>query len=230
MAQQNTGKSQSLTYLDQTPPFQLGPNLGPGEMRSVVGSYLAVAGDQAGTYTAAGGGTASVYKMVRVPSIAKIKNVWLDSAVTVAGNADINIVWSDSTADGTSVTNQSTVPQISSANNKLFGSAMNLVSIGRSTATVEGSNLTFANTTNFPMGPATNAAITAAISAGNAGYPASGTLLTTESQNTPLWQMLGLGNPTQGDIGGWFDFVLTLTTAIGASGGGYVQLQVDYVV
>ncbi|HLZ08457.1 MAG TPA: hypothetical protein VKT80_07720, partial [Chloroflexota bacterium] len=143
------------------------------------------------------------------------------------GSADLNIVWSDSTADGTSVTNQGTVPQISSANNKLFGSALSLVSLSRSSASYSQWNWTFANTTNFPQGLAANAAITAAIGV-NAGYPTSGTTLLTESINTPLWQMLGLGTPTQGDPGGWFDFVFYITT--GVTTGGALMLTVEYVV
>src|SRR5579859_3289744 len=218
MAQASNLKSQSITYLDQTPPFQLGPNTGPGEDRIVSGSCLPLSGDN----------TSSTYKMVRVPSNAKIKQVEVESAITGAGSADLNIVWSDSTADGTSVTNQGTVPQISSANNKLFGSALSLVSLSRSSASYSQWNWTFANTTNFPQGLAANAAITAAISAGNAGYPTSGTTLLTESINTPLWQMLGLGTPTQGDPGGWFDFVFYITT--GVTTGGALMLTVEYVV
>ena len=224
MAQQSTLKSQSATYLDQTPPFQLGPNTGPGEMRTVSGTVSPVSGDQVGNGTT----TVSTYNMVRVPSVAKIKNVWVESTIAGAGSADLNIRWSDSTADGTTTTNQGTIPQISSANNKLFGSAMSLVAIGRSSASYTLANFTYANVTNFPQGLGANAAITAAISAGNAGYPTSGTTLLTESTNTPLWQMLGLGNPAQGDVGGWFDFVFYLTT--GVTTGGILTLQVDYVV
>ncbi len=40
--------------------------------------------------------------------------------------------------------------------------------------------------------------------------------------------MLGLGNPTQGDVGGWFDIVLYVTTSI--TTGGVIQITVDYVV
>ena len=218
MAQASNLKSQSVTYLDQTPPFQLGPNTGPGELRTVAGTVSPVSGDN----------TSSTYKMVRVPSVAKIKNVWVESTITGAGSADLNIVWSDSPADGTTATNQGTVPQISSVNNKLFGAALSLVSLTRSGAAYAQANWTYANITNFPQGLAANAAITAAISALDAGYPTSGTTLLTESVNTPLWQMLGLGNPTQGDIGGWFDFVFYITT--GVTTGGILTLQVDYVV
>ena len=218
MAQASLLKSQSVTYLDQTPPFQLGPNTGPGEDRIVTGTVSPVSGDN----------TSSTYKMVRVPSIAKIKQVWVESTITSAGSADLNLVWSDSTADGTTVTNQGTVPQISSANNKLFGAALSLVTLSRSSSTYTQANWTHANTTNFPQGLGANAAITAAILAGYAGYPASGTTLLTESCNTPLWQMLGLGNVNQGDIGGWFDFVFYITT--GVTTGGILTLQVEYVV
>ena len=224
MAQQSLLKATTITNLDATPPLQPGPNTGPGEMRTVSGTVSPVSGDQVGN----GGTTCSQYQMVRVPSVAKIKNVWVESTISGAGSADLNIRWSDSTADGTTTTNQNTIPQISSANNKLFGSALSLVTLSRSSASYSQANWLYANTTQFPQGYGTNAAITAAIVALNAGYPTSGTLLTTESTNTPLWQMLGLGNPAQGDIGGWFDFVFYLTTAV--TTGGILTLQVDYVV
>lgn len=218
MAQASNLKSQTITYLDQTPPFQAGPSTGPGEDRIVTGSVLTLSGDN----------TSSTYKMVRVPAKAKIKQVWVESAITGAGSADLNIVWSDSTADGTTVANQGTVPQISSANNKLFGAALSLVSLSRSSASYSQANWTYANVTNFPQGLAANAAITSAISNGFAGYPTSGTTLLTESSNTELWQMLGLGNAQQGDIGGWFDFVFYITTGI--TTGGALQLTVEYVL
>ncbi len=218
MAQATNIKSQGITYLDQTPPAFGAPNQGANHGRIVVGSVLAVSGDN----------TSSTYKMVRVPSNAKIKTVLMESAIAGAGNADLNIVWSDSASDGTSATNQGTVPQISSANNKLFGSALSMVAIGRSSATYTLCDLTYANTTNFPQGLGANAAITAAIAAGFSGYPTSGTALTTESANTPLWQMLGLGSVNAGDPGGWFDFVFYITT--GVTTGGVVTLQVEYVI
>lgn len=218
MAQASNLKSQAITYLDQTPPAFGSPNSGPNHTRTITGSVVALSGDN----------TSSTYKMLRVPTAAKIKAVLLESAVTGAGNADVNIVWSDSTADGTAVANQGTVPQISSANNKLFGSALSLVSISRSSAAYTLADITYGNTTNFPQGLAANAAITAAIAAGYSNYPVSGTTLVTESANTPLWQMLGLGFTNAGDPGGWFDFVLYVTTGI--TTGGVITLQVEYVI
>ena len=66
----------------------------------------------------------------------------LYSAVASAGAADFNVAFSDSTTDGTSSTNQGTIPQVSSANNKLFGAATALTGI----SATAGTDITFANT------------------------------------------------------------------------------------
>jgi len=72
--------------------------------------------------------TSSVYKIVRFPTNAKVKSVKIWSAIATAGSGDINVAFSDSTVDGTPGAYQGTIPQISAANNKLFGAAQSLVS------------------------------------------------------------------------------------------------------
>lgn len=74
-----------------------------------------------------GEGAGSTYRVVRFPAEAKIKHVWvwLDGAVTTF-DADLDLAWSDSTVDGTNIAYQGTIPQISSADNKFYGAAIDL--------------------------------------------------------------------------------------------------------
>lgn len=92
-------------------------------------------------------GDTGTYRCARFPRNAHVKHVkvWLDGSVTTL-TADINVAWSNSTVDGTQVTYQGTVPQISAANNKLFGAAQDLHD------TVTPTDFIAANTTNFPVG------------------------------------------------------------------------------
>lgn len=88
----------------------------------------------------------SSYRCARFPRNAHVKHVyvWLDAEQTFTG--DINVAWSNSTVDGTQVTYQGTVPQISAANNKLFGAAVAMGDYLEPTDQIAG------NTTNFPSG------------------------------------------------------------------------------
>lgn len=137
MTQTSALSSAQITGLNSTPPAisTAGEGAG-GMMKRVEGVVTALSADS----------TSSVYKMVRVPTTAKIKGVRLYSTVASAGAADINVAYSNSAADGTSVANQGTIIQISSANNKLFGAATSLVGTGQAV------DCTFLNTTNFPNG------------------------------------------------------------------------------
>lgn len=132
-------KSAGITKLDTTnPPGDRGNSgsVRPGHMRVVSDFVTAANGDS----------TSSTYKLVRIPTTAYVKKVLIRSSIASAGSGDINVVFSDATDDGTSPANQGTIPQISSANNKLFGAAQSLVLSGADT------DFTYANTTNFPAG------------------------------------------------------------------------------
>lgn len=91
--------------------------------------------------------TSSQYSFVRIPTSAHVKKVTLYSTgIASAGAADFNVRFSDSQTDGTPQGLQGTVPQISSANNKLFGAAQSIL------ASSSPYDLTYANATNFPLG------------------------------------------------------------------------------
>lgn len=122
-------KSTQITNLDAA-PVVLGTN---GEFAQ---GFVRVISDQVSPVSA--DDTTSTYKLVRIPTTAKVKKLVLDSAVAAAGAADFNVVHSDSTTDGTPSALQGTIPQISAANNKLFGAAQSIVAQVRVDWTLKG--------------------------------------------------------------------------------------------
>lgn len=130
-------KSTSVTNLDASP---IVPNTngegGPGRMH-VSNDHVA---------TTAGVTTGSTYKLVRIPTTAKVKRVLLTNAAQGAtGAVDIDVAHSDSTTDGTPASLQGNIVQISAADNKLFGSAVAI------TAAQKNQDQTFANTFTTAM-------------------------------------------------------------------------------
>ncbi len=170
MAQENIAFSQSIANLDNLPSvngvttltyatlaaavqgnFPLQNTSGEGAaglLKQVNDSVIIASGDN----------TSSTYSFVRIPTNAHVKSVvYYATSVATAGAADFNVRFSDSITDGTPTALQGTVPQISAANNQLFGAGQSLL------ATSTGLVLTYANTTNYPLG----------------------------SENKPLWSVLG---------------------------------------
>lgn len=119
MTQTSTLDGVAITNLDATPvvPVTTGEGVA-AVLRSTNDFVTALSADS----------TSSVYKLVRIPTYAKVKSVKLWSAVASAGAGDFNVCFSDSAVDGTPPGYQGTIPQISSANNKLFGAAQSIVS------------------------------------------------------------------------------------------------------
>lgn len=115
-AAENT-KSTYITNLDASPvtPNTIGEGA-PGFVRSV-SANLAVTGSAT---------SPSTYRLVRIPTNAKIKHVFLNNSAMGTNTAfDVDIYFSDSTNDGTQQSLAGGVVQISgTADNKLFGSAI----------------------------------------------------------------------------------------------------------
>lgn len=112
-------KTASITNLDASPvtPNTTGEG-GPGPLREINDNVTTTAGVTIG----------STYKMVRIPTNAKIKKVlWTAAAHGGAAAFDIDIGYSDSTSDGTQASLTGIV-QISAADNKLFGAGLTAVS------------------------------------------------------------------------------------------------------
>lgn len=135
-------KSTSVTNLDASPV--VANTSGEGAT-----GYLTSAND---TVTSTSGMLlGSTYKMVRIPVEAKIRRV-LFSCAAHGGSAafDIDVAFSDSTTDGTPAALQGTIPQISSADNKLFGAAVSAVSALNHTDETFANTFTYANK-NTPL-------------------------------------------------------------------------------
>lgn len=85
--------------------------------------------------------TGSTYKVARIPTNAKIKQVLFTCAAHGGAAAfDIDIGYSDSTTDGTPASLQGLIVQISAADNKLFGAAVSAVSA------LKHNDITYSNT------------------------------------------------------------------------------------
>lgn len=113
-------KSTPITNLDATPVVNNNSGQGgPGVLRTVNGHVASTAGVTSG----------STYRLCRFPTNACVKHVFFKAAAQGAtGAVDIDVAFSDSTTDGTPASLQGTIPQVSAADNKLFGSALTITS------------------------------------------------------------------------------------------------------
>lgn len=169
--------------------------------------------------TAAGLGTAgSIYRMVRMPTSAKIKSFVfyddqaIDTSATASLQFDFNIAFSDSTIDGTPVNLQGLVPTTAntgattsfttySSANKMFGAAV----------TQPSANAIWAPTEYLLK-----------------GVGATYTLNTITQQ--PLWQTFGFvdGGSRPANPGGNFDMVAYVATIAGTAHLGNIGCRVLY--
>lgn len=180
MTQTSHLSSGSITALDTIPAIVPTSGEGASGFLKEVDDYVtAVSADQVGT----------TYKLCRIPTNAKVKSLLIYSTIASAGSADINVVFSDSTTDGTQVALQNAIPTSTlagavtthatySSPNALFGAAQSLVLAGVDT------NFTFVGT------------------------------FTPAMRLLPLWDALGFAT----DPGGMFDIEARVTTAVTTGG------------
>jgi len=77
-------KSTSITNLDATPAvINTAGEGGIGHLKSIEGSAVALASSSVD----------ATYQLVRVPTTAKVKNVWFESAAQTAGKFDIGVYY-----------------------------------------------------------------------------------------------------------------------------------------
>lgn len=186
-----TTKSTSITNLDALPIVANTIGEGADGMLRCANDSLA---------SASGDSIASIYRLVRIPTNAKIKRVLLNSAVATAGSGDIDVAFSDA-PDLPAVYQPlaGTVVQVTGpADNKLFGAGQSLVALTQSDKTFSGTFLPLYQ--NMPLWQVLVA-------------------LGCTQFNNPA------GVPQ--DPGGFFDLVIKLTVAI--TTGGTVALECDYV-
>ncbi len=170
-------KSTSVTNLDANPI--VANTAGEG----AAGALVCVTGIATGV---ASSSIDATYQMVRVPSTAKIKRIFLQSQSQAVGVTDVGLYYA---TDG--VGGQATSLLVAAAINRVFFAT----SINLATTTVQ----------DVTCNPITS------------GY-------TPDKRNMPLWQAAGLTT----DPGGFFDIVLSLTTAI-TTGTGIMVLDAIYV-
>lgn len=90
-------KSTPITNLDSVPVVANTTGEGaPGNLRSVSG-YVTVSASMA---------AGSTYRLVRLPSTAKVKQVLFESEAQGAGKFNLSVYYSDATLDGTQPVNQ----------------------------------------------------------------------------------------------------------------------------
>lgn len=122
-------KSTPITNLDSVPvvPNTTGEG-GPGYLRSVDGFITTVAADAAG----------STYRLVRLPSNAKVKSVFLESEAQAAGAVNMSVYYSDSASDGTSPANQGLI--VPTTGDQFFASDVSVASAVATDVTNESGN------------------------------------------------------------------------------------------
>jgi hypothetical protein len=224
----DTLKSFSITNLDTVPvaPNTTGEPGGKGYMVTV---------DDMVTVSATGIGTlASTYRLIRFPTNAKIKslviatNKALDSHSSSTLAFDLNVVFSDSTIDGTSTALQGMMPTTANTGsvlsvaaaytatteNKLFGTVTptsNTAAYGPTDVILNGMG------TVYPLiGSTTNVWGTLAANP----ETAYGIV------NSPLWALFGFTV----DPGGMFDLLAYVSTAATTGVAGQLWARMTYVV
>lgn len=110
-------KSTSITNLDASPAVANTIGEGaPGQEIVVNDSVTTVSGDD----------TTSTYRLCRIPTNAKVKDLKIYSAIATAGSADIDVAFSDG-ADAPPALAGGIVQVTGPVDNKLFGAAVSLV-------------------------------------------------------------------------------------------------------
>lgn len=207
----DTVKSTSITNLDTVPIIANTAGGGGKAYKVTIDDYCAA--------TAAGLQSAgSWYKLVRVPTRALLKSVRLgsDAGPNLSGSAlaiDLNMIFSDSTDDGTPSWLQSGIPQSGNTGttttiasyttpNKLFGTWKP----SASSAAIEPTELIFNGV--------------------GGGY-----VLNSGLMNLPLYQIFGFtdGRGRPSDPGGYFDLMAYVATGATTGGACNIYAQVDFV-
>lgn len=118
-----TAKSPSITNWDATPIFIGTTGEGVEGPRRVITDSVAIA-----TTDSIG----SIYRLVRIPTNAKIKQVLFDSLTATTAAGDFDVAFSDSATDGTQPALAGGIVQVTGpVDNKLFGAAASLAAQSR---------------------------------------------------------------------------------------------------
>jgi hypothetical protein len=208
----DTNKSTSISNLDASPELPSSSGQGATGRRVSVDDYCAA--------TALGlQSTGSYYKLVRLPTRGIIKSVeiYTDSGPNLSGSAlaiDFDLIFSDSTIDGTPSFLQGLIP--TSANTGGTTSITSYSSPNKIFGTVK------------PTASASAFALTNEVTNGlGSNYSLTGGFF-----NLPLYQIFGFtdgrGNPS--DPGGYFDLMAFVITGATTGGACNIYAAVSYVI
>jgi hypothetical protein len=208
-------KSQSITNLDATP-------IVPNSAAQGAAGRIIYVDDFAACAAVPLASTKSIYRLVRIPTGAIPKSLFIatDTALDTGTHAlsfDLNVVWSDSTRDGTPsallpAAGEATIP--TTAND------------GTTTTTVSAYS-----SPNKLFGAVNNVSASVAYTSGELvfnGVTATYTFAKISMQ--PLWQTFGFvdgrGNPA--DPGGYFDIMAYVGIAAGTGAAGNLYCRFGY--
>jgi len=110
-------KSTSITNLDANPVVANTAGEGAPAVQYVQSEYVTVS---------ANASVGSTYRMIRLPTTIKIKELILESDAMGAGAINLSVYYSDSTTDGTAVANQGVI--VPTTGDQFFASDVNLAS------------------------------------------------------------------------------------------------------
>jgi hypothetical protein len=110
-------KSTSITNLDANPVVANTTGEGAAAVQYVQSEYVTVSALASVT---------STYRMIRVPTTVKLKEMILESEALGGGRINISAYYSDSTTDGTAVANQGLI--VPSTGDQFFASDIDLTS------------------------------------------------------------------------------------------------------
>src|ERR1700724_2448118 len=213
MAAENI-KSAAITNWDAVPYVEVETGAGAKAYLFEIDGWCAVAATPIAT-------TTSTYKLVRVPTWAKIKSVDIWTDVAIDSNAtqqlalDFNMVFSDSKIDGTPAALQNLIP----------------TTVGTPEGVTAGTTTTHASytTPNLLFGTKTLSGNNAAIAITNIFN--LGTNYTSDKiLQTPLWKVFGFQNG-QGVLdnpGGFFDLEAYVSTAAATGHAGKLFAKVTF--
>lgn len=207
----DTVKSTSITNLDASPLLISNGGQGASGIVCAVDDYCVA--------TAAGlQSSGSYYKLVRVPSHALIKKVdlFFDAGPNLSGSAlaiDLNLIFSDSTDDGTPAFLQGLIPQ--------------------STNTGGTTTIASYSSPNKIFGTIKPSAGSGAVAIADETFNGIGSnySLTGGFMNLPLFQLFGFtdgrGNPS--DPGGYFDLMAYVATGATTGGACNIYARAQYI-
>ena len=166
----------------------------------------------------------STYRLCRVPTNAKVKHVWLntagiDSNAVPTAKIDFNVAFSDSNYDGTPQQWVGTIPS----------------------SKFDGTSLAFVNGTGYNAGYANagtgNKIFGSAFAVLASGVAQNGVELTWKNTFTvamrqqPLWNVFGFTDAQSSPYnpGGNFDILAVIDSAVATAAVGNISIEVDYV-